>query len=116
MENRVYDSSFDDRKSYVFLVLACLAAYANSLSGDFLFDDTAQIVGNSALHSWQNLINAFTTDVWAFERGTGSSNIPPPYYRPFFTIYLTVGYQLFGLWQQGWHLMNLAVHVAATVL
>ena len=116
MEKHVYDSSFDDRKSYIFLVLACLAAYANSLSGDFLFDDTAQIVGNSALHSWQNLINAFTTDVWAFERGTGSANIPPPYYRPLFTIYLTVGYQLFGLWQQGWHLMNLAVHVAATVL
>lgn len=116
MKNRVVDSSFDDRKSYVFLVLACLAAYANSLSGDFLFDDTLQIVGNPALHSWQNLINAFTTDVWAFERGTGSENIPPPYYRPFFTIYLTVGYQLFGLWQQGWHLMNLAVHVAATVL
>lgn len=116
MENRTNDSLFDDRKSYIFLVLACLAAYANSLSGDFVFDDTAQIVSNSSLHSWQNLINAFTTDVWAFERGTGSDNIPPPYYRPFFTIYLTVGYQLFGLWQQGWHLLNLAVHTAATIL
>jgi len=33
-----------------------------------------------------------------------------PYYRPLFTVYLTLGYQLFGLWTPGWHLMNLLVH------
>lgn len=116
MEVRISGWSFDDRKSCIYLVLACLAVYANSLSGDFVFDDTMQIVENSALHSWQNLITAFTTDVWAFKRDTDANNIPPPYYRPLFTIYLTVGYQLFGLWQQGWHLLNLAVHTGATVL
>ena len=98
MENISSDSLFDNKRSYVFLILACLAVYANSLGGDFVFDDTAQIVGNTYIHSWQNLIHAFTTDVWAFERGTDSTAIPPPYYRPVFTIYLTVGYQLFGLW------------------
>lgn len=101
---------------YVFLILACLLVYANSLSGDFVFDDAQQIVNNPALFSWSNLIKAFTTDVWAFQRETGVKNIPPPYYRPLFTVYLTIGYQLFGLWQQGWHLMNLAVHTGATVL
>ena len=116
MKNSLTDSFLDDKRIYFFLILACLAAYANSLSGDFVFDDTAQIVGNMSLHSWQNVINAFTTDVWAFERNTGSTDIPPPYYRPLFTVYLTLGYQLFGLWQQGWHLMNLAVHTGATVL
>ncbi len=116
MENISSGSLFDNKRSYVFLVLACLAVYANSLSGDFVFDDTAQIVGNTYIHSWQNLIHAFTTDVWAFERGTDSTTIPPPYYRPIFTIYLTIGYQLFGLWQQGWHLLNLAIHMGATVL
>ena len=116
METNSSDSKFNDQRSYIFLILACLAVYANSLGGEFIFDDTMQIVGNPALHSWQNLINAFTTDVWAFQRGSGSTDIPPPYYRPFFTIYLTIGYQLFGLWQQGWHLLNLAVHIGATVL
>ncbi|MEO6588343.1 MAG: tetratricopeptide repeat protein [Pyrinomonadaceae bacterium] len=116
MENISSDSLFDHKRSYVFLFLACLAVYANSLSGDFVFDDTAQIVGNTHIHSWQNLIHAFTTDVWAFERGTDTATIPPPYYRPVFTIYLTVGYQLFGLWQQGWHLLNLAIHTGATIL
>ncbi len=116
MKNQLSDSILDDRKNYVFLILACLVVYANSLGGDFVFDDTAQIVTNTSLHSWQNLIDAFTTDVWAFERGKDTGNIPPPYYRPIFTIYLTVGYQLFGLWQQGWHLLNLAIHAGATVL
>ena len=37
------------------------------------------------------------------------------YYRPFFTIYLTVGYKLFGLWEPGWHLINVVAHAAATV-
>lgn len=110
------DSFFDDKRSYVFLVLACLLVYANSLSGDFLFDDTEQIVGNPALRSWDNLIKALTTDVWAFVRETDSKTVPPPYYRPIFTIYLTITYQLFGLWEQGWHLMNLAVHTGATLL
>ena len=110
------DSLFDGRKSYIFLILACLLVYANSLSGDFVFDDTTQIVGNAALHSWHNLLSAFTTGVWEFERETNPNNVPLPYYRPLFTVYLTVGYQLFGLWQQGWHLLNLAIHMGATIL
>lgn len=115
MGNSQSNSLLEDKKIYIFLALACLLVYANSLSGDFVFDDTMQIVGNPALHSWQNIVNAFTTDVWAFERGMGSTNIPPPYYRPLFTVYLTVGYQMFGLWQQGWHLLNLAIHICATI-
>ncbi|HRH42038.1 MAG TPA: tetratricopeptide repeat protein [Pyrinomonadaceae bacterium] len=108
--------TLDDKKVYFFLILACLLVYANSLSGDFVFDDTAQIVTNQTLESWGNIINGFTKDVWSFERESGSTNIPPPYYRPLFTLYLTVGYQLFGLWEQGWHLLNLAIHIGATLL
>jgi protein O-mannosyl-transferase len=116
MENLQNDSVLDNKRAVFFLVLGCLLVYANSLSGDFVFDDTMQIAGNNALHSWQNIVNAFTTDVWAFQRGIGAKNIPPPYYRPLFTAYLTIGYQLFGLWQQGWHLLNLAIHTGATIL
>ena len=77
-------------------------------------DDTKQIAGNPALRSWGNIARAFTSDVWAFQRGTLTRDIPPPYYRPLFTAYLTVNYQLFGLWEPGWHLMNLLVHTGAT--
>ena len=97
------------------LVAATVLVYANSLSGAFVFDDTKQIAGNPALHSWSNILRAFSSDVWSFQRGTLTADIPPPYYRPLFTTYLTLNYKLFGLWEPGWHLMNLLVHVAATV-
>jgi len=96
-------------------IAATVLVYANSLSGAFVFDDTKQIVGNPSLHSWGNVFRAFTNDVWSFQRGTLTKDIPPPYYRPLFTIYLTLNYQLFGLWEPGWHLMNLLVHTTVTV-
>jgi tetratricopeptide (TPR) repeat protein len=101
----------------LFLIIATtVLVYANSLSGAFVFDDTKQIVNNPALRSWGNLLRAFTSDVWSFQRATLNTDIPPPYYRPLFTVYLTVNYQLFGLWEPGWHLVNLFVHVGVTVL
>lgn len=105
-----------DQSRALFLIIATtVLAYANSLGGAFVFDDTKQIVGNPALRSWGNVLRAFTTDFWSFERGTLTKDIPPPYYRPLFTAYLTLNYKLFGLWEPGWHLMNLLVHTGATV-
>lgn len=100
----------------LFLIIAItVLVYANSLNGAFVFDDTQQIVGNPALHTWSNIFHAFTSDVWSFQRGTLMANTPLPYYRPLFTAYLTLNYQMFGLWEPGWHLMNLLVHAASTV-
>ncbi len=98
------------------IILICLfsfLAYANSLGGDFVFDDTDQIVENQNIRSWDNLAKAFTTHVWAFRERSPALNDPPPlpYYRPFFTVMLTVEYHLFGLWPQGWHLISLLLHL-----
>lgn len=97
------------------MIAATVLVYANSLSGSFLFDDTKQIVGNPSLRSWNSVLSAFTSDVWSFQRQTLTADVPPPYYRPLFTVYLTLTYKLFGLWEPGWHLMNLLVHTMATV-
>jgi Flp pilus assembly protein TadD, contains TPR repeats len=116
MSNQSFDFvAADEKKVYVGLFLLCLLAYANSLGGDFVFDDTLQIVNNPWLE-WSNITKAFTTDVWAFQRELNVQTVPPPYYRPLFTVYFIIGGELFGLWQQGWHLMNLAVHIGATFL
>lgn len=105
------------RSRALFLTIAAtVMVYANSLSGAFVFDDTKQIAGNPSLRSWSNALRGFTTDVWNFQRQTLSTDIPPPYYRPLFTVYLMFNYQLFGLWEPGWHLMNLLVHATATAL
>jgi protein O-mannosyl-transferase len=107
--------SFSTGRVTFLLVAVAALVYANSLGGQFLFDDTKQIVNNAALHSWANVLKAFTSDVWSFQRAI-ANDAPPPYYRPLFTAYTTLVYQLFGLWTQGWHLLSLAVHCAATVL
>lgn len=98
------------------ILLICLfsfLAYANSLGGDFVFDDTDQVVENHNIRSWDNLGKAFTTHVWAFRERSGTLSVPPPlpYYRPLFTVMLTVEYHLFGLWPQGWHLVSLLLHI-----
>jgi len=105
---------FTERRALFLIIAGTWLVYANSLSGAFVFDDTKQIVGNPQLHTWANIVHAFTNDVWSFS--TLTTDIPLPYYRPLFTIYLTLNYQAFGLWEPGWHLMNLLVHTVATVL
>src|SRR5882762_912277 len=105
----------DQSRALFLVVAATVLVYANSLSGAFLFDDTKQIVGNPALRSWGNVLRAFTSDVWSFQRGTLTKDIQLPYYRPLFTVYLTLNFKLFGLWEPGWHVMNLFVHTGATV-
>jgi tetratricopeptide (TPR) repeat protein len=97
-------------------LVACLA-YANSLGGDFVFDDMDQIVENKDIRSWDNLGRAFTTHVWAFRERPEALRvpIPPPYYRPLFTVLFTVEYKLFGLQPQGWHLVSLLLHILCCV-
>lgn len=111
----ISNSILTEGRALFLTIAATVLVYANSLSGAFVFDDTKQIVGNPSLHSWSNIFRAFSNDVWSFQRATLTKDIPPPYYRPLFTIYLTINYQLFGLWEPGWHLMNLLVHTTATV-
>ena len=101
---------------FALIGLSCLA-YANSLGGDFVFDDSDQVVANHDIRSWNNLGRAFTTHVWAFRERPDALRlpIPPPYYRPIFTVLLTVEYQVFGLWPQGWHLVSLLLHILCSV-
>ena len=102
------------------VLLICLfsaLAYSNSLGGDFVYDDTDQIVKNRDIRSWDNLKRAFTTHVWAFRERPDilRASIPLPYYRPVFTVVLTVSYHLFGLWPQGWHLLTLMLHIICSL-
>src|SRR5438309_10741888 len=113
--NSTLRDALTEARDLFLIVAATVLVYANSLSGAFVFDDTKQIAGNPALRSWGNITRAFTSDVWSFQRGTLTKDIPPPYYRPLFTAYLTLNYKLFGLWEPGWHLMNLLVHCGVTV-
>ncbi|MGB7922073.1 MAG: tetratricopeptide repeat protein [Pyrinomonadaceae bacterium] len=93
------------------IVAAIILVFTNTLQYPFIHDDVFVIVGNPQIRSWNNLIHAFTTDVWNFRTQLGTQLPMPPYYRPMHTIYMTVNYKIFGLWAQGWHITNITVHV-----
>jgi hypothetical protein len=96
------------------LGLLCLFAYALSPFGEFVYDDLHQVLRNPLIQQPELYGRALTTDVWAFRSNTleSSSN----YYRPTFTAYNILCYQLFGLQPAGWKVANILLHAAVTVL
>jgi Flp pilus assembly protein TadD len=109
--------ALDARRIALIIGLAASLTYANAIGGQFVIDDTDQIVANQQIRSWSAIGQAFKTHVWAFQENRKLLRIPVPfpYYRPIFTVVLTIGYHIFGLWPQGWHLISLALHIICSI-
>lgn len=96
------------------LTAVCLIVFANSVGGDFVYDDTRQIVRNTLIQDNSLIWKALTSDVWAF-KGDGTvaaSN----YWRPTFTLWNIICFRLFGMSSLGWHVANLLLHSSVCVL
>ena len=83
----------------VLLALAALAAYHNSFSGPFIFDDTPSIVENPDI---QHLATTLR------ENPKVSATLPG---RPLLRLSLWASYQLGGLGVHGYHALNLLLHL-----
>ncbi len=83
------------------LLLGALA-YSNSLRGAFVFDDLSQLVENPAIRDLGSFV------------GPASRNVLPNRYVAYLTFALN--YLAGGLDPFGWHLLNLAVHLASATL
>jgi tetratricopeptide (TPR) repeat protein len=104
-----------DALALLLLLAVSFLVYANALRGDFVYDDTKQIVGNDLIKEPQFYRQALTSDVWAFkgDKGAAWSN----YWRPAFVLWLIANYRLFGLGSTlGWHLGNVFLHAAVVLL
>lgn len=86
------------------LALAVIAAYANSLSGPFFYDDGPAIVENRTLREGS------LWDALRPPSGTTASG------RPLLNLSFALNYHLGGLEVRGYHLVNLAIHVVATLV
>jgi len=97
---------------FVFLLIAISSlAYINTLANLFVFDDNLIIVGNKWITDIRYLKDIFTKDVAAFDSRYSTS-----YYRPiFYSIQLLI-YYLFELKPWAWHLVNIALHSAVSVV
>ncbi|MBK7803673.1 MAG: hypothetical protein IPJ55_13600 [Chloracidobacterium sp.] len=101
-------------KYLIIIAVATAAVFASSLWGNFVYDDTRQILENPLIQDSQLYGRALVSDVWAF-KGDGSiaaSN----YWRPTFTALNIVCFKLFGAEPFGWHLVNVALHLCACLL
>ena len=85
------------------LVFVGLAAYANSFAGVLVFDDVTEIGENPAIRR-----------LWPpYEAMLGGKTLPPrpiPYYT------FAIDYALWGDWLPGFHLTNVAIHLADALL
>ncbi len=50
-------------------LVATVAAYIRTLPYQFVYDDTDQIVKNTAVHSWAFVPHYFASDVWPHVQG-----------------------------------------------
>ena len=85
------------------IVLAVLAAYSNSFSGPFIFDDIPAIVDNPTI---QHLGSAWSSP---HDNASGVTS------RPLINFSLAVNYALGGFDVRGYHALNLAIHCFAAL-
>lgn len=96
------------------LLLAAVAAavYANTLGNGFVNDDEHLVLLNPWLESFRSVATIFGEDAWGFVPG------PPiaEFYRPLMHLFYLVTYQLCGPRAWGFHLVNVLLHAANTIL
>jgi tetratricopeptide (TPR) repeat protein len=92
------------------IILAVLAAYGNSFSGPFIFDDGVGITDNSTIRHLWPVWQALTPP-----RGMPDDGARPVAGRPIVNFSLAVNYAFGGLAVPGYHAFNLLVHTLAAL-
>ncbi len=92
-------------------LLCCLAvaAYANSISNGFVWDDHEQVVMNSSLRPGAPLLRLAEANIWGFTHGGVREKIN--YYRPMQMVTYRLTAEVFGFDARAFHAMNLTFHV-----
>jgi len=94
-----------------YLVLVTLIAYSNAWPNSLTFDDN--IFAQSGRYQdlgLGDIARFFTEELWS------ASGIDAALYRPFLLVSIALDAQLFGDWIPGYHLVNILLHVFATLL
>jgi len=92
------------------VVAAAIVTYANGLDGTFTYDDKAIIRDNVRIRSPRTIRQLFTTHYFGGPRGTGSN------YRPVLLLSFALQWWVHGRNAVAFHVVNLLLHVAATLM
>src|SRR5438270_5090910 len=101
------------------LTLLVALAFANSISGEFVHDDTAQIANNQMFGHWDGatLRRILTRDYWAaLQPEVAGDELASLYYRPVFSLFLMAAYEVVGRRPAGWHLIVMLLHTLCVLL
>ena len=94
----------------IFLIIVLgLIIYANSLTGQFIWDDEYLVQKNVLIRNWSNLPKILTNEIGA---GAGK---PFNYYRPLHVASYIIDYSLWGLNVIGYHLTSVILHILVTL-
>ncbi len=90
----------------VFLIIALgFIIYANSLNGEFIWDDQYLVRDNIYIRDWSYVPEIFTRDI-----GAGADK-PFNYYRPFHIFTYLIDFSVWELNAFGYHLSNIIFHI-----
>ena len=99
------------RPSWALLLAgACVLCYANGLTGDFTYDDKAIVRDNFRIRSAGRVGDVFSTQYFGGPRGTGTA------YRPILLLSFAVQWWIHGSAPVPFHVVNVLLHVVATLL
>jgi tetratricopeptide (TPR) repeat protein len=93
--------------AFALIVIALSAAYANSLTGKFIFDDLTSVPENPTIRHLWPLSSALTPP-----HGTGATVEG----RPVLNLSFALNFALGGTRVQGYHIVNLAIHILACLV
>jgi hypothetical protein len=94
----------------VILALVASLAYANAWPNTLIWDDELFSLGNRlAGVSWTEIAHFFTDPLWA---AVGENK---GLYRPLLLVSVALDIWIFGDWVAGFHLVNILLHVVATL-
>lgn len=98
--------------SYMYLIVALLSAvvYLNTLWCGFVWDDDTHILKKTHIAPLSESAKFFTKSV------TQSSQIIGMYYRPLFSLSLSIDHAIFGDNPIGFHATNILLHILSSLL
>jgi protein O-mannosyl-transferase len=102
----------DGSWAVVLVLLLAAAAYLNSLTYEFVWDDTLMVLGGPRLRDLRNLPQFFSSDFTTLTSGAVEGH----YYRPTLALTLALDATFWGLNPAWFHLTNILLHVGVTFL
>jgi tetratricopeptide (TPR) repeat protein len=105
----------------VSLLFFTMISFTTALTNDFAYDDGTQILQNDFIRSLSNVPKSLVTEAWFWRQQQDKdpnkdNKATTPYYRPVFTIYLMIGWQLFQDYAGAWHSANILMHMVVVFL